>query len=630
MRLPALLALLALAPVVHAADFQVAPAGSDAAGDGSAAKPFATLDRALAAARADGSPAGDTLVLHGGEFRIEKPVTLVPADSGAPGKPLRIEAAPGEKPVLTSAAPVSGWKLADAATPGLAKEAVGKVFVADLAKGRRPHFLYADGKAMPVASACKDDNWKTWPRPAAVGDLGKDGQTITLRKEEIENLPDNGDVEMDLMPVQYWNSLSVLRGIDRAKNTVQRHSKNPTTFWRNRFSHDAGRYNLRNALKFLTRPGEWCVDSSAGKLYFWPADGAPEKHAIRVPTAYRLLELQGDEPHGKLVHDVIIKGLTLACTDRLPEDKWPDAWTKRNAELPDAMLFLDGVEDCTVEDCALLDSGAYGIAAQNHAQRLRIVKNEIARPGCGGVLLQGHGPGGRDVNKGNTVTRNWIHDTGVGGYLHAAAITMHQSGGNDISLNRLDRLAYAGIVITGCAWNEYGTGKPLGAWDAYGESEAMYHTVWDGIPGGKTAKFSRKEFKKFLFGQNNRIHDNILTNYMTHMGDGGALYSWGSGLGNSWEGNLLQRGATHAGEQWAFALYLDDYVDGFTVKNNLCWHDSRDRSNTINKGANTWEANVVSREKPADFDARFRSLVDEGEKAGGWLNCPEVGFRSAE
>jgi hypothetical protein len=615
------IALLTTA-IAGAAEFHVAPTGSDA-NAGNAATPFATIPRALEAVRkskATHPGEANRIVLHGGEYAIRETIVLTPDDSGQAGKPLVIEAAPGEKPVLTSARPITGWRPAPDETPGLAPEVRGKVFVAEVPQGWRFHFLYVDDQPQHVASLCKpDQHWRSWPNAVKVGPLEAAGQLLTLPAGQLDGLPSNGDLEMNLMPVQYWNTLSVLRDVDARANTVRRHSKNPTTFWRDRFDHKEGQYNLQNALKFLTKPGEWCVDSAKGRVFYHPENGSPAGKRIWAPALCRLVEFKGTDE--RRVHDIAIRGIRFSCTDRLPEDQWPDDWVKRQAELPDGMVFLEGVEDCEFSGNTLNWSGSYGIAMQGYARRVRITGNEIGFPGCGGVLLQGYGPGTTDVNRDNVIRRNYIHHTGNGGYLHSAAVTLYQSGHNDISLNWIANVPYAGIQIAGAAWSEFGTGKPAGAWDSYGDCEAMYKPRWQELPGGREGKFTRDSFKTYLHSRGNRIRHNILTDYLARMSDGGALYSWGCGLDNQWEGNLLRRTNTQPREQWCFALYMDDYVDGALLKDNIAWHKG---DKTINKGANQWPNNIVQPDKPAGFEAALAAILAEATKEGGIVGDPSV------
>ena len=156
----------AAAQLAPAAEFHVAPNGNDA-NPGTAAKPFATLERARDAVRAHKRREATDVVIHGGTYVLKRPLVLTPADSGTEGKPVRYVAAKGETPVITSAKPITGWKLADSATPNLAESAKGKVWVADVPQGWRFHFLYAGGKAMPVARWHKGYDLRSWAMAAS-------------------------------------------------------------------------------------------------------------------------------------------------------------------------------------------------------------------------------------------------------------------------------------------------------------------------------------------------------------------------------------------------------------------------------------------------------------------------------
>jgi hypothetical protein len=101
-RTPFLAGIFLLAPLAHAAEFHVATDGKDG-NSGTPAAPFATVQRAEKAA----GP-GDTVFIHGGTYRMTGAqiartrrdrcqVTLL-TKSGAPGKPIRYFAFPGEHP----------------------------------------------------------------------------------------------------------------------------------------------------------------------------------------------------------------------------------------------------------------------------------------------------------------------------------------------------------------------------------------------------------------------------------------------------------------------------------------------------------------------------------------------------
>ena len=97
------LLLIAAAVFVSApacGDYVVAPTGSDAA-VGSESAPFATLARAQKAVRqlrAGGDEGTITVLVRGGTYRLDEPVTLLPEDSGTVTGKTIYAAWPGEKP----------------------------------------------------------------------------------------------------------------------------------------------------------------------------------------------------------------------------------------------------------------------------------------------------------------------------------------------------------------------------------------------------------------------------------------------------------------------------------------------------------------------------------------------------
>ena len=75
----------AIALHARAADYFVAPDGADGSGDGSMARPFATVERALSSAQP-----GDRVVLRGGEYRLAQTQRF--PRGGEPGRPITLVA----------------------------------------------------------------------------------------------------------------------------------------------------------------------------------------------------------------------------------------------------------------------------------------------------------------------------------------------------------------------------------------------------------------------------------------------------------------------------------------------------------------------------------------------------------
>jgi hypothetical protein len=93
--------------VVH-----VAPTGDDA-GDGSRAKPVASLIGARDAVRrlrAAGKAGPVRVVVADGTYRVAEPLVLTPEDGGSAEAPVRYEAAPGAKPVFSGGRKITGFR----------------------------------------------------------------------------------------------------------------------------------------------------------------------------------------------------------------------------------------------------------------------------------------------------------------------------------------------------------------------------------------------------------------------------------------------------------------------------------------------------------------------------------------
>jgi hypothetical protein len=658
-----ILTLAVFAVSATAADFHVSPKGNDALGNGSSARPFASPARALVAARADNSTIGDHIILHTGEYALDATLTLTPADSGSPEKPFVIEAAPGEKPELSGARPITGWTPLAAAIPGITEKAKGKLFVADVAKGWRFHYLFVDGQRAQRSRLVNTEQWRQWNKDHVQGAPEKAGQlvTFTQNKAALKGLPSNGDIEMPCMMLQFgWFGTGVLTDINAEKGTA-RWNSTQTNIIGSRNGGERG-YNLENAIQFIDEPGEWAVDTAVGKVYYWPKEGEDmAKAKVVAPHLCEIVRLQGTR--WPPVMNVRISGITLKYTDRLPENEWPHAWLKRQWENTDAAIYGEFVGNIAVENCRILHPGAYGVTFKYFAMRNRIEGNEIGWTGSGGVYLEGNGPGdtGQDVNRGNMVRRNWIHDLGLGGYWHSAGVQMSQTGNNLITHNLIQRSAYCAISMVG-TWpahmNEARYFTP-GQWDGQVDQWNMYNIrgesfspeIQKAVKEGKCTYFNRETAKDFLFASSNYIARNIVVEPEQLLDEGGALYAWCVGKGNIWSENIIFKSSGFPGSS---ILALDDVAEYFTIADNVIWVNGSAACGTIgmrqSERANSIFNNVRVNFKPGHGDGGGGNLnglanafyrTDAGREPldkllkkiqsdvdidGGWMGKPALGI----
>ena len=176
------------------------------------------------------------------------------------------------------------------------------------------------------------------------------------------------------------------------------------SFWSYNVPFHAGaRFVVENALEDLDRPGQWCLDSEDGKLYFWPPTGSPDSsHALPAgektrpgwpchvvaPALDRLVALHGTK-------FVTIRGFTFTETTD-GENLHPDGVEGLGPSFPmegrrycGEALHLNRAQQCVVEENRFWAVGGNGIYLQGYNLRNVVRRNEIAHCGGNGIALGG-------------------------------------------------------------------------------------------------------------------------------------------------------------------------------------------------------------------------------------------------
>lgn len=643
------------------ADFYVSPFGRDhwsgrlpAPNSLLTDGPFASINKARDIIRKYGAGKAHRsrswmVYLRGGIYTPNEVVMFTPADSGRKGQPVVYKAYPGEVPVLSGGRPIGKWQKLEKALPDMSAEAIGKLWVADIPKAWLFHSMFVDDVKQPRAATPNTEDWRKWPYIRGAGERAPGGQPLQFKGGELDHVPGNGDVEMCFLPHwRYMNEMFVLRDVDPEKRTAKRHSKNITYPGRR-----GDPYRIENALVALDKPGEWCVDSTLGRVYYWPLNGSMDGVKVVAPKLNNLIRFQGKEESGPWVHHITLSGITFMYTDRLPEDKWPDSWLKRNFENPDATLFMQGVDSCTVEHCRFLHMGTYAVALDHYAQRNRITGNEIGYTGSGGIQLYGYGSGTTDVNKFNEISLNHIHHSGLV-YWHAGGITLSGSNSNKIELNYMHDLPYSAIMISGqktTCWNRRNKCES----DAYGNIGAMFNVRWDELPDGSYDRwlandgtFDEYSIKRYLNNGTNYMEHNIVERFMQRLNDGGALYSFYVAGGNTWRKNAV---FSDTDMHLLNPIYMDGGTDGSIIEGNMICAPGKLWDNG-GAGTNKWVASNTKapsyqlesdwtnnrfngEEIPAfpfmlevpnkgltpEYRLLVKEIFEEVEEKGGWLNA---------
>jgi len=569
-------------------EFYVAPDGNDG-NVGTEATPFATLGRARDAVRqvkaSDGLPAGGiTVWIRGGRYFVEETLLLTPADSGAKGKPVRYVGYPGEKPVFSGGRVVKGWYRFKRDREDVADAAKDKLWVADIPKGWRTHNLFCDGEKMLRSQSVESSSvYRKLPNIVKWGPVDPKGQVLTFPDGALDGVPTNGDAELWL-PLRYWAfSLPVLRDVNPKTNTARRCSKMPSYHIprkKGRYGYFGFPFRIENVLRYIDKPGEWCVDSQRGKLYFWPPQAVVHNSEIIATKVVNLVRLQGDDDARQWVKHIHFLNLELTQSDRIPEDEWPARWVVRNFSPADGAIRMEGVEHITIKGCRFAHPGCWAVFAHEHAIGNEFVSNEIAYPGAGGIGLAGFGPGRRDENKHNVISYNYIHNLGRAGYFGGPGIQYYHSGNNTAVGNLVYNAPYCAVSITGVMdadWKRKREPVRHGNHDSFGHYGQIYNRRWDELPKEwrdnwlkGQGKLTVWDVQPYSFTRNNVFTHNIVIEPETHSTEGGAFYaSGGTAGGNVWSKNLVYKSG-RINESTLFATDGPHFYD-FTISHNIVW-----------------------------------------------------------
>jgi hypothetical protein len=350
----------------HAIEVFVSPVGNDA-NTGARAKPFATLHHARDVVRARARGESATIRLLGGTHYLSETLVFTAADAGTADAPLVVAAAEGESPVISG-----GAKLQLAWLPhrdGIFKAAVPPGFTTDQ--------LFVNGERQQMA---RYPNYN----PAIAHFNGFAADAFSPARAARWADPRGGYVHA--MHRAEWGGFHyVITGKD-AQNKVSYEGG-----WQNNRRmgmHDKFRM-VENVFEELDAPGEWFHDAKANLLYFFPPPGmnlaSATIEAVRLP---HLIELRGTVE--KPVKFVSFRGLTFRHAARtFMETKEPmlrSDWTTYRG----GAVFVNGAEDCALEDCFIDQVGGNAVFVNGHNRRIAIRRAHIANAGANGVAFVGH------------------------------------------------------------------------------------------------------------------------------------------------------------------------------------------------------------------------------------------------
>ncbi len=438
-----------------ATKFYVATGGNDY-NPGTLEQPFATLQRARDAIRQLKSESGGNLpapvkvLVRGGKYFLDETLILEAGDSGTREHPVVYTTYPGEKPVISGGRRITGWQPY--------KDKIMQCPVSE-AQGGNWRFtqLFFNGKRQ-VRSRWPNDGWLTVEGPA-------EPESFTSFRYKDEAFPrtwakpTQGDVFMKMQwgfttitPIRKMDiqnqSITMAQGVRNFERPPWIYPNKPGSLY-SHFGFMSHYFFVENLLEELDLPGEWCLDTDEGKVYFWPPEETLlESSETVVPLLDCLISLRG-------ASWVIISGFTLTEVANAGDNMHRFGYQGTGAMFPmegrtycGEAIHLAGTEYCQIVDNTFDSVGGNAIYLEGYNLKNKIKWNEITNSGHCGIGLIGKVEYEGKVQHPlcNEITDNYIHHCGIFNKV-ATGIFCGVSDGNVIGHNLIEQVPHHAINL---------------------------------------------------------------------------------------------------------------------------------------------------------------------------------------
>jgi hypothetical protein len=421
---------LAFASCCFGSDLFVSVSGDDRA-PGSAAQPFATLERARDAARMLLGREAVTVWVGAGTYALPRTLTLTQADSGTADAPVVYRAMPGAEVRVSGGRDITAWTpVSDASVLArLDAAAYGRVVQADLGALGITDFgkMASRGFGRNVVAAglevfCNDRPMPLarWPNRGWAyttgAPRGADGGVFSYQGDR----PRRWLAVPDLWVHGYWtqdwaDSYERVVGIDAEKQYISTAPPHGV------YGYAAGkRWRALNALEEIDEPGEWYLDRATGILYFWPPETAGRLRVTVSLLNTALVSLQN-------ASYVTFRDLIFEATRA-------------------AAIEIAGGTGVLVAGCAIRNVGTRGASISGGAGH-GVAGCTIASTGDGAIVLSG-GDRVKLIPSGHYAVSNRIRDFSRWSRTYRPAVQFYGVGASAVN-NLIHHGSHDAIQLSG-------------------------------------------------------------------------------------------------------------------------------------------------------------------------------------
>jgi parallel beta-helix repeat protein len=582
---------------------------------GSSDGPFATLPRALAAARqfkageGSGATSSATVFVRGGTYFLSEPLVLKPEDSSLKVLVYRVE-----HPVISAGRRIAGWKEVNVGGK--------KLWAADIPEARDGKWffreLWINGERRTRARHPNKGYLKIVSLPDKAPEWTKGHTRFEFWGGDLQAWPSVTNAEVVAMTRWVESRLPVV-SVEETQRLVNFGKRSV-------FELQPGDlYYVEHVFEALDAPGEWYLDAAKGTLFYAPMPGErPDTIEAIAPVLTQVVRLEGQPQAGQFVERVEFRGLSFAHTEWTLSSE-SAGFSQAAVGVPGA-VWGEGVRNCVFEDCMFTHLGTYALELARGCQSNRISRCEFADLGAGGIKIGETAicKDSADQAQANEIADCRIHSGGKM-FQSGEGVWIGQSPNNRITHNDIHDFYYTGISI-GWTWG-YG---PALATNNLVEWKHVHHigvqSDGDGPVLSDMAGIYTLGMQPGTRILNNLWHDIAATKY----GGWGIYFDEGSSSIVA-ENNIVYR-TTHGG-------FHQHYGATNTVRNNIFAyardqqlqrsreeaHVSFSFSNNIvlfDKGAllgSTWKNDHFVLDGNVYWDTRLGTTPDEMKFAGGTL-----------
>lgn len=451
--------------------------------------PLATLNGAREKLRELSHIVPINVIFRGGTYEFDESVVFDKNDSGTLDTPITYKAYEDEKVIFDGSKSLDISNLNEITDSSILsrihKDAVGKVREMDLIREGITYEMLSpmllSGRTSPKINLFLNDNMQTlakWPNTGyatigtvveqggitSIGDSADIGGTFKYFEDEPSNWGEAADLMIKgLLGTDWHEEYSKVASINTADKTIQ--LTNSTAYGIN----EGFMWSAVNLLEEIDTPGEWYIDLSSMKLYYYP----PED--IKADDSLKLTAFADDFIIINNCSYINIENITFqnngydnGITSRF-ENGGNGVLLKNVNNINISGCVFNNIgkngitvkgENVVIEDCDIKNLGACGIRVYSSGNRQNltssgiVIKNNeiqnaslIAADGSfGGIYI--------DSSVGVDIENNAIHNMPI----HAI-----RYGGNEhlIRYNEIydvmNKVADAGAIYAGRNWSEYGT-----------------------------------------------------------------------------------------------------------------------------------------------------------------------------